>query len=110
MISPDTLEEFFTVNDCAPARAALKSAPHEVPVTVTVEDVALVVGSAAIVVPAASAGTATSAPATVQVRCPASRSQAPRRAVASCSAGAGAAAAGAADGLAARNSQSTTTR
>ena len=76
LISPEAEEEFRTVRVCVPGRAAVKSRPQVVLVTVTLEDDALVAaGSATIVAPAASAGTATSAPATTQVRCPARRSQ-----------------------------------
>jgi hypothetical protein len=77
LISPEAEEEFCTVKVCVPACAEVKSCPQAVLVTVTVEEALLAVGSAAIVVPAASAGTATSTPATTQVRCPASRSQWP---------------------------------
>ena len=59
-----------------PARAELQSPAHSSRVTVTAVAIfALAAGRAAITVPAATTGTATSAPATVQVRCAAIRSQ-----------------------------------
>ena len=76
LISPAWPDWLRTVNVRVPAWAAVQSRAQPVPVTVTaVPAAATADGSAAMVTPAASAGTTTSTPATAHGRRAARRSQ-----------------------------------
>src|SRR5580692_2128870 len=115
LISPAMPELLATVNVWLPDWAEVNSGAHSVLLTVTASAALPAAGGiAAIVTPAARAGTTMRTPATTHGRPPASRSQRPTPGAGDGAAGGGAAGGGAAGGLTARpaftNAGMTTTR